>query len=432
MPSAYSVKYRLELPAFGEKINVWGPIVNSNFGTLLEQAIDGYVGIAMPDANLTLSTVNAGEDQARNKMFKFSGALSAAREVILPATSRSLMMWNATTQSLMYKTAGGAGVTLPPGSRAWVLCDGLDTFELGNYARLTGGSVTGMTSVSATEVLRGTNNLADFSQNVIVANYTLTDSDRHRCIYRTGAAACELTLPPNAAVALPLGTLILVAVETAASDMTVAPAVGVTLRRAGSTAAGPIVLAARSAVWLIKVGINEWFLVPTPVDASSGALFAVNNLSDVANVSSSRTNLGLGTAAIRNIGNSGQNVPLLDGSNTHTDARGVAAPTTSDLQFGFRRLRAASITSGTVVVEDSDSCVYALGNVTIPNLIFSQGDCLLIYNNTAAPIVITQGAGLGMRLDGQGSFGNRTLAARGRASILFVSATEAVIGGAVT
>ena len=68
MPSTYSTKYRLELPAYGEKINTWGPIVNSNVGTLLEQAIDGYLSIVMSDSNLTLSTANAADEQSRNKM----------------------------------------------------------------------------------------------------------------------------------------------------------------------------------------------------------------------------------------------------------------------------------------------------------------------------------------------------------------------------
>lgn len=431
MPSSYSTKYRLELPAYGEKINTWGPIVNSNVGTLLEQAIDGFLSIAMSDANLTLSTVNAGDDQARNKMLRFTGTLSVTREVIIPATSRVYMMWNSTTQSLTYKTAGGAGVTFPTGARAWVFCDGTDTFELGTYARITGGSISGLATIAATDVLRGSINLADYAQNTITGNYTLVDTDRHRSIYRTGASACALTLPANATTAFPLGTTVLVAVDNAASDMTVAPAGGVTLRQAGSATSGTITLTARSAVWLIKVGTDEWFLIPTP-STVGGALLAANNLSDLTTVATARTNLGLTSTATTAIGTSGATIPLLNAANTHTDARGANAAATSDLQFGFRRLRPASVTSGTPAAADSDSCIYATGGVTLPSATYAQGDCLLIYNNSGSAITITQGASLTLRQDGTANTGNRTLAARGRASVLYISASEAVIGGAVT
>ncbi len=54
-------------------------------------------------------------------------------------------------------------------------------------------------------------------------------------------------------------------------------------------------------------------------DAAAGAishLVPANNLSDVVNAGTSRTNLGLGTASVNNIGTSGATVPLLNATNT--------------------------------------------------------------------------------------------------------------------
>lgn len=60
----------------------------------------------------------------------------------------------------------------------------------------------------------------------------------------------------------------------------------------------------------------------------------------------------------------------------------------------------------------------------------AAGETYSIYNDSAAAITITQGAGVTLRLGGSATTGNRTLAARGFATVWFNSTTEAVIMGA--
>jgi hypothetical protein len=60
----------------------------------------------------------------------------------------------------------------------------------------------------------------------------------------------------------------------------------------------------------------------------------------------------------------------------------------------------------------------------------AAGSTYSIYNDSAAAFTVTQGAGLTLRQAGSTSTGNRTLAARGIATVWFNSSSEAVISGA--
>lgn len=258
MPSSYSSKGRLELMATGEKIDQWGDVLNATLA-LIEQLVDGYISITLSDVDTTLTASNGVADQARNKILRFVGTLTATRQVIIPATGRVYAVWNSTNQSLTFKTTLGVGVTLPAGARMMIVCDAIDTFEWSTFARLTGGSITGMSSVSATELLRGSANLADYTLNSITANYTLVDADRHKLIRRTGATACTITIPTNAATAFPVGTVIKCVSLSSASPFTVAGAGGVTLRRP-NVGTGNVTCGAGSTIELIKVDTDEWHL----------------------------------------------------------------------------------------------------------------------------------------------------------------------------
>jgi hypothetical protein len=69
------------------------------------------------------------------------------------------------------------------------------------------------------------------------------------------------------------------------------------------------------------------------------------------------------------------------------------------------------------------------GGVTVPSGVFSAGDNVTIYNNSASPQSITQGSGVTLRLVGTASTGSRTLDQRGLATVLCVASNEFVISG---
>jgi len=71
------------------------------------------------------------------------------------------------------------------------------------------------------------------------------------------------------------------------------------------------------------------------------------------------------------------------------------------------------------------------GGVTIPNAVMSAGHIVSIYNNSGSSQTITQGSSLTLQWAGQSTSqtGNRTLGLYGMCTILFITASSAVITG---
>jgi hypothetical protein len=107
-------------------------------------------------------------------------------------------------------------------------------------------------------------------------------------------------------------------------------------------------------------------------------------------------------------------------SGTFTDAK------------GNMRVIPANAQGGAYVLVEADVGKYiniTTGGVTVPASIFSSGNAISIYNNSASDQTITQGGSVTMYLSGTATTGNRTLAQRGVATVLCVAANTFVIAG---
>ena len=82
----------------------------------------------------------------------------------------------------------------------------------------------------------------------------------------------------------------------------------------------------------------------------------------------------------------------------------------------------------TLVATDSGKHILASGNITVPDNVFTAGQAITIVNNTAGDLTITKGTTMYNAADATNA--NRTLAARGVATILFTAATTSYISGA--
>jgi len=86
----------------------------------------------------------------------------------------------------------------------------------------------------------------------------------------------------------------------------------------------------------------------------------------------------------------------------------------------------------TLVASDSGKHIATNSGVTIPASVFpsSGGDAITILNHGTSDITITQGSGVTMYNAADASTGNRTLAQKGVATLLFINATVCHISGA--
>ncbi len=91
-------------------------------------------------------------------------------------------------------------------------------------------------------------------------SYTPVLADQYQVlITRSNASASTLTIPTNASVAFPVGTVITV-LNKGAGAVTISGASGVTVLSAGATAASPVLNQSKSCV-LMQVSANTWYVV---------------------------------------------------------------------------------------------------------------------------------------------------------------------------
>ena len=128
--STYSTNLALTLIGTGQEAGTWGDTTNTNLGTLLEQAISGYVTQAVTDSTspTTLTIPNGSSGVARNMYIELTGTLTAARTVEVPANKKLYFVYNNTSggYAVTFKVTGQTGVSVPNGSRYALVSNGLD------------------------------------------------------------------------------------------------------------------------------------------------------------------------------------------------------------------------------------------------------------------------------------------------------------------
>lgn len=150
MASTYSTNLAIELLATGDQANAWGNTTNTNLGTLIEQAVSGYVTQTINDGADTVITIpNGASGTARNMYIEMTGALTAVRNMVVPSNKKLYFIYNNTTggYSVTVKVSGQTGVVVPNGKKMVLVSNGTDVVEAINYFS-AGGTVTSVTASS--------------------------------------------------------------------------------------------------------------------------------------------------------------------------------------------------------------------------------------------------------------------------------------------
>ncbi|NBX50254.1 hypothetical protein EBT25_10005, partial [bacterium] len=112
----------------------WGSTTNTNLGTLIEQAISGYVTQAVATGTDTTITIpNGATGVARNMFLELTGTGGASTNLIVPANKKLYFIYNNSTGAVTVKVSGQTGVSVPATAKIVLVCNGTDVVVAQNY-----------------------------------------------------------------------------------------------------------------------------------------------------------------------------------------------------------------------------------------------------------------------------------------------------------
>lgn len=136
----YTTNLALGQPVTGTESGTWGDDVNNAVTSYLDIAIAGGLAITITTADVTLtntqgtsSATNIGSTTAQYAILNISGAKTAARNLIVPSSSRHYIINNVAATGgflLTVKGAATTGITLVDGEKAVVAWNGTDYVKI--------------------------------------------------------------------------------------------------------------------------------------------------------------------------------------------------------------------------------------------------------------------------------------------------------------
>ena len=206
----YTTLLQLPQPIDGTEAGTWGDVLNNAQAAYLDIAIAGGLAVTVTVADVTLaatqgtsSATNIGSTTSQYAILNVSGAMTAARNLIVPSTSKWYIINNTCSggYTLTVKGAATTGVGIVNGEKAVIAWNGSDFVKI---ATISGAGVfssitnTGLTSGRV--VYSTTGGLETDSANLLFDGTTLTASSI------TSKAATALTLQSAGTTAVTVDT----------------------------------------------------------------------------------------------------------------------------------------------------------------------------------------------------------------------------------
>lgn len=123
MTDTYTNRLRLVLQEPFSNTNTWGNNFNAGVTDLIEQAIAGVTEVDVTGGNVTLTTANGGDDEARSMSLVVGGNPGVLRRVVVPTLPKLYMVLNDSDSLLVVETAAGEGAVVPIGAYSLLFVD---------------------------------------------------------------------------------------------------------------------------------------------------------------------------------------------------------------------------------------------------------------------------------------------------------------------
>jgi hypothetical protein len=138
MSATYSTNLALELIGTGDQAGNWGATNNLNLGTLLEQAISGYVTQAVSTGTDTTMTIPQGAStatlNARNMFIELTGTGGASTNLIVPSNKKLYFIYNNTSSGqVTVKVSGQTGISVANATKVILVSNGTDIVNATSY-----------------------------------------------------------------------------------------------------------------------------------------------------------------------------------------------------------------------------------------------------------------------------------------------------------
>ena len=139
MASTYTSNLRLTKQGDGDNPNTWGQVLNDGVISLVDDAIAGYTAVSVGSTvSVTLTNNQGSGDQSRSAILELTGSIGGAHTsifVLIPNNSKSYVVRNSvsnnnSSDAVIVRVAGNAGVTIPPNANKFVITNGTSVYNV--------------------------------------------------------------------------------------------------------------------------------------------------------------------------------------------------------------------------------------------------------------------------------------------------------------